>query len=76
MGKPKMVFAQGLGRYGTHFRGFEARQPFAKAGQTVPARLHGLGGEVAVLVQPATLAHGFFQILRSAKFAVVHMADF
>jgi hypothetical protein len=38
--------------------------------------LHGLGREVAVFVQAAALAHGFFQILGAAEFAVVYAADF
>jgi hypothetical protein len=35
-----------------------------------------LRGEVTVFIEPATLTHGFFQVLRAAKFTVVDMPNF
>ena len=69
-------FAQGLGGYGLDFTAFEACQAFAKARQAVPARLHGLLGEVAALVEPAALAHRFLEVFGAVKFAMVDAPDF
>jgi hypothetical protein len=69
-------FAQGLGGHGAHLAAFEPCQPFAEAGQAVPAALHGLGGQVALGVQAAALAHGFFQVFGAVDLAVVEVADF
>ena len=56
--------------------GVKTGQALAKAGQAIPAGLHGLGRQVAVFVQAAALAHGFFQILGAAEFAVLDAANF
>ena len=69
-------FAQRLRGHSAYFGRFETSQSFTKPCQTVPARLHGLRCQVAVFIQPAALAHGFFQVLGTAEFAVVYLTDF
>jgi hypothetical protein len=69
-------FAQCLGRDGAHMVLLEPCQPLAEAGQAVPAALHGFGGQVALFVQAAALAHGFLQVFGPVDLAVVEVADF
>ena len=72
-------FPQGLGGHSPHLAvlGFvKASQPLGKAGQAVPAALHGFRGKVAVGIQPAALANRFFEVLRAEYAAVVQLSDF
>lgn len=69
-------FAQGLGGNRTHLMGFESGQSLAKAGQTIPSVLHGLGGKVTLVVHASALADGFFQVFGTLKRAVGDDANF
>ena len=69
-------FTQGLCGHGAHLCTLEAGQTLTKAGQAVPAPLHGLGGQVARFVEAIALANGFLQVLRAVVLAMVNTADF
>jgi hypothetical protein len=58
------------------FRRLKPGQAFAKAGQAIPASLHGLGRQISIGIKPAALADRFFQVLGTEVLAVVHSTDF
>jgi len=68
--------AQGLRGHGAHLVFFEALQPLGKAGQAVPAALHGGGVEHLVLAQAGALADGFLDVFDALDMARVVAADF
>ena len=61
--------AQRLCGHSANLSQFEASQTLAKPCQAVPAGPHGLRRQVPVFIEPSTLAHGLFQVLRTAKLA-------
>lgn len=69
-------FTQSLGGHRADFMGVKAGQAFAKTSQAIPAALHGLGGQVALFIQSAALAHRFFQIFGATKLTVIDLPNF
>jgi len=86
MGKPRIScafwmntfagLAQGLGGNGAHLGALKTLDAFRKAGQAVPATLHGHVGQVAVFAQAAALSHAFLQVLHTLNVTVVVASDF
>ena len=74
--RPVARFAQRLGGHGTYIGGFEACQAFAKAGQAVPAGLHGFWCQITVGIQSAALAHSLFDVFGTLELAVVYVPYF
>ena len=54
----------------------ETGQPFAEAGQAVPAPLHGIEGQVAVIVQSIALAYRFLEVFGAVNLSVVETTNF
>ena len=67
--------AQGLRGHGAHLVGRKPGQPLAKAGQAIPAALHGLGREVARFIEPTTLANRFFEVFSAIKLAAFNATN-
>jgi hypothetical protein len=72
---PVAGLAQSLGRHSPDLLGLEARNPFAKAGQALPAPCHGVFAQVAFAVQAAALAHGFLDVFHAPELACIHLSD-
>ncbi|MCY1369562.1 hypothetical protein D9M69_566090 [compost metagenome] len=68
--------AQGLRGDGPDLLFLETVQAFGKAGQAVPATLHGGFTQHLVFVQAVALAHGFLDVFDAFDVAGVETADF
>ena len=69
-------FAQGLGGYGAHMGGRKALQALGKARQAIPAALHGLGRQQALLIETGALADHLLEILHAFNMARGIAANF
>ena len=58
-------FAQGLGGNSAHLGGIKTGQTLAKAGQTIPAALHGLARQFVAGIEAIALAHSFFEVFNA-----------
>ncbi len=56
--------------------GLEARNPFCKSGQTVPAALHGGVTQMALCIQAIALAHCFFEVFHTPQVPRLQLTDF
>ena len=68
-------FTQGLGGHRPYLVGLKPGDTLSKAGQAVPAPLHGYIRQVALTVQAIALANGFFEVFDSADLPMVQMTN-
>jgi hypothetical protein len=73
---PVARFTQRLRGDGTYLRGRKICQTLPETRQAIPAALHGLGREIAVFVETAAQADGFFAVFGALDVTVGEAADF
>ena len=69
-------FTQGLGGHRAHLVLLQTGQALTKAGQAIPAHLHGFGAQAALFVQATALSNGFFEVFDPLNLTVHETGDF
>ena len=68
--------AQSLRGDRAHLACIKAMEPFAESRQRIPAALHGIDGEVTLIIKARALAHRFLQIIHTHDRSMLEAPNF